>query len=106
MEFCAANDYCKFIEFFHTCFEHRHPVGLGVSVEGKSATAHWCESGGTCGAKCDGTEACVCVCARCAKGAVPGVYARFACVLSVVVCSGVVAIEATPLRIDRGVLRY
>ena len=39
---------------------------LYCTREGKSATAHWCESGVTCGAKCDGTEDCVCVCARCA----------------------------------------
>lgn len=75
-------------------------------MEGKSATALWCESGGTCGAKCDGTEACVCVCVRCAKGAVSQCDVcmralRVSCPsLSVPV---VVAIEATPSCIDHGV---
>ena len=52
---------------------------------------------------------CVCVCVRCAKGAVSQCDVcmralRVSCPsLSVPV---VVAIEATPLRIDRGALRY
>ena len=64
----------------------------------ESSTAHRCESGGTGGAKCNGTEAGVCQKSRAERffPTVGGELRSFR--LSVVV-----AIEATPSCIDHGV---